>query len=61
MGVTSFESIGQELDPNFHEALSQCPGPVGIIVKEFEKGYSLGKKIIRHAKVIIGSGEEFPG
>ncbi len=28
MGVVSFESLGQELDPNLHEALSQAPGAV---------------------------------
>ena len=27
MGVSSFVSIGSELDPSLHEALSQVPGP----------------------------------
>lgn len=58
LGITSFESIGTELDPTFHEALSQCPGPVGVIMTEFEKGYKLNKKIIRPAKVVVGNGEE---
>ena len=58
LGITSYSSVGQELDPNLHEALSQAPGPVGVIVIEFEKGYMLGKKVIRHAKVIVGNGDE---
>lgn len=57
MGVSSFVSMGNELDPSLHEALSQAPGPVGQIVSEFEKGYKLGDKVIRHAKVIVGNGD----
>lgn len=57
MGVTSFESLGEELNPDFHEALSQGPGPAGKIISEFEKGYKLHDKVIRHAKVVVGSGE----
>lgn len=58
MGVTSYTSLGGELDPNLHEALSQWPGPTGVIIAEFEKGYTLGKKVIRHAKVVVGNGNE---
>lgn len=57
MGVSAFESLGKELDPSLHEAMSQGPGPVGQIISEFEKGYKLGDKVIRHAKVIVGMGE----
>jgi molecular chaperone GrpE len=57
MGVSAFVSIGSELDPSLHEALSQAPGPVWEIVSEFEKGYKLGDKVIRHAKVIVGNGD----
>lgn len=57
MGVSAFESLGKELDPSMHEAMSQGPGPAGQIISEFEKGYKLGDKVIRHAKVIVGTGE----
>lgn len=57
MGVASFSSIGEELNPDLHEALSQGPGPVGQIISEFEKGYKLHDKVIRHAKVIVGNGD----
>ena len=60
MGVKPFVSVGAELDPHFHDALSQGPGPAGVVTAELEKGYSLGEKVIRHAKVVVGSGEELP-
>ncbi len=56
MGVQSFSSVGEPLDPELHEALSQGPGPEGSIVAEFEKGYKLGDTVIRHAKVVVGNG-----
>jgi len=56
-GVKAFDSVGQEVDPDKHEVLSQTPGKEGIIVTEFEKGYMLGDRVLRHAKVIVGAGE----
>jgi molecular chaperone GrpE len=57
LGVNSFVSLGTELDPSLHDALSQGPGPAGIVVNEFERGYKIKDKVIRHAKVVVGSGE----
>ena len=57
LGVHTFVSLGAELDPNLHEALTQGPGPVWIITSEFERGYKIKDKVIRHAKVVVGSGE----
>ncbi|MDD2515988.1 MAG: nucleotide exchange factor GrpE [Candidatus Gracilibacteria bacterium] len=56
--IKPFESLGQELDVNLHEVLMQGPGKEGIIVKEIERGYKLGEKVLRLAKVIVGNGEE---
>lgn len=56
-GVKAFDSVGQEVDPDKHEVLSQASGKEGVIVTEFEKGYMLGDRVLRHAKVIVGSGE----
>lgn len=53
MEVVPFVSVGEELDPSLHDVLSQSPGPAGVVVKEFEKGYKLGNTVIRHAKVIV--------
>lgn len=57
-GVSAFESAGLPLDPDFHEAVAQVPGKDGVVVNEFEKGYKLREKVIRHAKVTVGNGTE---
>ncbi len=59
-GVKSME-IGAETDfnPDLHEAITQVPAPdeklKGKIVDVIEKGYLLNDKVIRFAKVVIGS------
>jgi molecular chaperone GrpE len=58
MGVVSFISVGHEVDTERHEVMSQSPGKEDIIITEFEKGYILHDRVIRHAKVIVGNGEE---
>ncbi|NTW84169.1 MAG: nucleotide exchange factor GrpE [Chlorobiaceae bacterium] len=55
-GVKAIESKGQKLDVNFHEAISQIDHPeaeTDTIVHEYQTGYLLGDKVIRHAKVIV--------
>lgn len=37
--------------------MTEAPGTPGIIVSEFEKGYLIGDRVLRHAKVIVGNGE----
>ena len=50
---------GTKFDPELHEAVTQIPAPSkklkGKIVDTIERGYFLGEKVIRHAKVIIGA------
>ncbi len=58
MGVQVFASLGNEVDTEHHEVMSQMPWKEGIIIAEFEKGYILHDRVIRHAKVIVGNGEE---
>lgn len=55
--VTPFNSIGQEVDPDRHDVISQMPGKEGIIIQEFEKWYEYNGRVLRHAKVIVGVGE----
>ncbi len=55
-GVNAIESIGAKLDVNFHEAISQVDHPEAepdTIIEEYQTGYLLGEKVIRHAKVIV--------
>jgi molecular chaperone GrpE len=50
---------GSEFDVEFHEAISQIPAPKkslkGKIVDVIEEGYYLNDKVIRFAKVVIGT------
>jgi len=37
LGVSVFESLGEEVNPDKHEVMTQIPGKEGIILDEFEK------------------------
>lgn len=55
-GVTSFTSIGEKFDPNFHEAVEieeTTDKPDGIILAEFLKGYKRGDRVLRPARVKV--------
>jgi molecular chaperone GrpE len=57
-GLKPMESIGQEFNPDLHEAVTEVPVPSeemkGKVVDEVQKGYYLNDKIIRFAKVVVG-------
>ena len=50
---------GSDFNPDLHEAITQLPAPEeglkGKLVDVVEKGYLLSDKVIRFAKVIVGS------
>jgi molecular chaperone GrpE len=55
-GVKRVETIGQEFDPNMHEAIqcvesNECEG--NKVVEEFEKGYLLNDRLLKPAKVSV--------
>ena len=55
-GVKEIEAKGKVLDVNFHEAITQVDAPGAepdTIVEEYQTGYTLGDRVIRHAKVIV--------
>lgn len=58
-GLEPMNTIGQPFDTDMHEALTNIPAPSedmkGKVVDELEKGYTLGGKVIRFAKVIVGN------
>jgi molecular chaperone GrpE len=56
-GLTEIKALGETFDPNLHDAVIQAEGNEGIIVKEFEKGYKLKDRVIRHSKVAVGNGQ----
>lgn len=51
--------IGKPLDPETQEAITQVPASnkdlKGKVVDVIEKGYVLGDKVVRYAKVVIGA------
>lgn len=57
-GLQPMNATGGAFDPELHEAIAQIPAPSeelkGKVVDEVEKGYYLGDKVIRHAKVVLG-------
>ena len=56
-GVTEIKALGEPFDPNLHEAMMQVEGEEGIIIQEFQKGYKLTDRVIRHSKVAVGNGQ----
>lgn len=52
------ELVGKDFDADRHEAITQIPAPSeelrGKIVDVIERGYLLGDKVVRYAKVVIG-------
>jgi len=51
-------NVGDDFDVDFQEAITQIPAPteelIGKVLDVTEKGYKLGEKVIRYAKVVIG-------
>jgi len=49
---------GSEFDPHLHEALSQQPSdhPEGAISEVWQRGYTLGDRVMRPARVVVSSG-----
>ncbi len=59
-GLKEMESpVGKPLDTDVHEAITTTPAPSenlkGKIVDQIEKGYLLNDKVVRFAKVVVGS------
>jgi molecular chaperone GrpE len=57
-GLKEIEAAGQTFDPNLHEALMQVPSEqeAGTIADVIERGYCLGDRVIRPAKVVVSQG-----
>lgn len=58
-GLKEMESISIPFDTDLHEAITKIPAPneelKGKVIDELEKGYTLNDKVIRFAKVVVGS------
>jgi molecular chaperone GrpE len=59
LGVKKITSIGQEFDPQFHEAVNRMESlefPENTIMYEAQSGYTLHDKVIRPAMVVVSTG-----
>lgn len=59
MGVARMKTVGETFDPNLHDAVMQQPtndAPEGTILSEYQPGYVLGERILRHAMVTVATG-----
>ena len=60
-GVVRMECVGQDFDPNFHEAIMQEPSTEydeGIITEELRPGYLVSDdRVLRHSLVKVSSGK----
>ena len=58
-GLKEMESMNTVFDTDLHEAITKIPAPnedlKGKVVDVLEKGYTLNDKVIRFAKVVVGS------
>ena len=54
-GLTPIECTGKQFDPHLHEVMLKEPSDKeeGAILEEFQKGYLLHDKVLRHSKVKI--------
>ena len=57
-GLSPIKALGEPFDPNLHEAAMQGKGKEGMVVEELQKGYKFQDRVIRPARVVVGSGEE---
>jgi molecular chaperone GrpE len=56
-GVEPVESVGSEFDPELHEAVDTIeaePEQDGIVTAEYSRGYKMGDRLLRPARVQVG-------
>lgn len=58
-GIEAMDTKGKDFDAETMEAITNIPAPTpelkGKVVDEVEKGYMMNGKVIRYAKVVVGS------
>lgn len=56
IGVKPIEAVGQEFDPNLHNAVMQVASEEyesGVVVQELQKGYTYRDVVVRHSMVAV--------
>ena len=58
-GLAKIEAKGEVFDTDFHEAVTQFPASSedlkGKVIDVVQNGYTLGGKVLRYAKVVVGA------
>ena len=58
-GLARIEARGEVFNTDFHEAVTQFPAPSeelkGKVIDVVQTGYTLGGKVLRYAKVVVGA------
>jgi molecular chaperone GrpE len=57
LGVEPIASVGAQFDPEFHEAVDTVavePERDGMVTAEYSRGYKLGDRLLRPARVQVG-------
>jgi molecular chaperone GrpE len=59
LGVEEMKAVGEMFNTDLHEAVTNVPATdeamKGKVIEEIQKGYMMSGKVIRYAKVIVGS------
>ena len=58
LGVTPIEAVGQEFDPNLHNAVMHAEDEglgENIVAEEFQKGYKYKDTVLRHSMVKVAN------
>jgi molecular chaperone GrpE len=62
-GVTQVSAVGQQFDPQLHEAVDHVHSPEhppNTVVSEFHRGYVIGDRTLRPARVTVASSHGKP-
>ncbi len=60
IGLEEIKAVGEEFDPNFHEAVMQTPTSEHkehTVIAELRKGYKYGDKVLRPTMVNVATAE----
>ncbi len=63
-GVTPQEAVGRPFNPQFHEAVDHVESaqhPPNTVISEFHRGYQIGERVLRPARVAVAKGRASDG
>jgi molecular chaperone GrpE len=63
-GVMPQEAVGRPFDPQFHEAVDHVESAEhapNTVISEFHRGYQIGERVLRPARVAVAKGPGKPG